>query len=155
QLQGAAGQAGDGGELAPPNTAIAIIGMAGRYPGARDLQEFWDNLRTGRDCITEIPAERWDHRPYFDPDKNKAGTTYSKWGGFIDGIDEFDPLFFNISPREAERMDPQERLFLEYAIATLEDAGYTPEGRGKPDLYGKSQGNGLGGKVGVFVGVMY
>src|SRR5262249_52449795 len=78
-----------------PQGAIAIIGVAGRYPQARDLQAFWENLRTGRDCITEIPPERWDHRLYFDADKDKPGTTYSKWGGFLEGVDEFDPLFFN------------------------------------------------------------
>src|SRR5262249_46300828 len=128
---------------------IAIIGIAGRYPQARDLKEFWENLRKGRDCITEIPPERWDYRLYFDPDKNKLGTTYSKWGGFLDGVDEFDPLFFNGSPREAESMDPQERLFLECVFAMLEDAGYTRE---ELSLY---QSNGLAGNVGVFVGVMY
>jgi acyl carrier protein len=77
---------------------IAIIGVAGRYPQAADLEEFWDNLKEGRDCITEIPEDRWNHSLYFDEDKNKQGKTYSKWGGFIEGVDRFDPLFFNISP---------------------------------------------------------
>ncbi|MBY9077991.1 beta-ketoacyl synthase N-terminal-like domain-containing protein, partial [Paenibacillus sp. CGMCC 1.18879] len=96
---------------------IAIIGVSGRYPGARNLQEFWSNLREGRDSIIEIPKERWDSGLYFDEDKTKFGKAYSKWGGFLEGVDQFDPLFFNISPREAERMDPQERLFLECAYA--------------------------------------
>ena len=97
--------------------------------------------------MTEIPADRWDHGRYFDPRKGQPGKSYSKWGGFIDGVDEFDPLFFNIAPREAEYMDPQERLFLECAYATLEDAGYTRE---------RLRGTGSGGaRVGVFVGVMY
>ena len=61
---------------------IAIIGVSGRYPGANNIQEFWKNLRNGKDCITEIPKERWDHSLYFDEDKNKVGKTYSKWGGF-------------------------------------------------------------------------
>ena len=126
---------------APPQGDIAIVGVAGRYPGARDLRAFWENLCEGRDCITEIPPERWDHRLYFDADKNKPGKTYCKWGGFLEGVDEFDPLFFNISPREAEKMDPQERLFLECAFATLEDAGYTRE---ELSVY---QGNGLAGPV--------
>src|SRR5262249_135370 len=111
-----------GTQASSPRDDIAIIGLAGRYPGARDLRTFWENLRQGRDCISEIPASRWDHSLYFDVDKNKAGTTYSKWGGFLEGVDEFDPLFFNISPQEAERMDPQERLFLECVYSTLEDA---------------------------------
>jgi polyketide synthase PksM len=133
--------------LAPAD--IAVIGMAGRYPGARNLQEFWANLRDGKDCIREIPEGRWDHRRYFDADKNRRGKTYSKWGGFIDGVDEFDPLFFNISPREAELMDPQERLFLQCAYEALQDAGYTREA-----LNGAARQRGSGG-VGVFVGVMW
>ena len=127
---------------------IAVIGVSGRYPKAGNIQEFWDNLREGRDCITEIPRERWDHSLYFDEDKSKPGKTYSKWGGFLDGVDQFDPLFFNISPYEAERMDPQERLFLECVFETLEDAGYT---RDTLDAYKNFD---LGGNVGVYVGVM-
>lgn len=128
---------------------IAIIGIAGRYPRAGNVQEFWQNLRYGKDCITEIPQDRWDHRLYFDKDKNKFGKTYSKWGGFLEGVDQFDPLFFNISMREAEMMDPQERLFLQCVYETIEDAGYTREG------LSTYQADGLEGNVGVFVGVMY
>jgi polyketide synthase PksN len=128
---------------------VAIIGVSGRYPGATNIQEFWRNLRDGKDCITEIPKDRWDHSLYYDEDKNKAGKTYSKWGGFLEGVDQFDPLFFNISPREAEMMDPQERLFLECVFATLEDAGYTRE------VLRQYKGFGLDGNVGVYVGVMY
>ena len=128
---------------------IAIIGVSGRYPQAKNLQEFWKNLQAGKDSITEIPKERWDHSLYFDEDKNKSGKTYSKWGGFLDGVDQFDPLFFNISPRDAEMMDPQERLFLECVYQTLEDAGYTRE------TLAKYKDSGLDGNVGVFVGVMY
>ena len=62
---------------------------------------------------------------YYDVDKNKPGKTYCKWGGFLKGVNQFDPLFFNISPREAEIIDPQERLFLESTYENLEDAGYT------------------------------
>jgi polyketide synthase PksN len=127
-----------------PNTHkdIAIVGLAGRYPQAENLQEFWRNLRSGRDCITEIPSERWDHQLYYDADPDQAGKSYSKWGGFIADIDKFDPLFFNISPKEAAITDPQERLFLETAWQTIEDAGYTRE-----TFSGK--------RVGVYVGVMW
>ena len=128
---------------------IAIIGLGGRYPMAENVETFWENLKKGRDCITEVPIERWEHRRYFDPDKAKKGKTYSKWGGFISDVDKFDPLFFNISPREAEIMDPQERLFLEMAWTTLEDAGYTRE---RLDYSRKTR---LPGSVGVYVGVMY
>ncbi len=129
---------------------IAIIGISGRYPGAAGIQEFWKNLRDGKDSITEIPKERWDHSLYFNETKGKPGKTYSKWGGFIDGVDWFDPLFFNISPREAETMDPQERLFLECVYETIEDAGYTRETLGADRGLGGMEGN-----VGVYVGVMY
>jgi polyketide synthase PksM len=128
---------------------IAVIGLSGRYPQARNTREFWENLRDGKDCIGEIPGDRWDHNLYFDEDKNKFGKTYSKWGGFLAGVDEFDPLFFNISPREAEFIDPQERLFLECVFETLEDAGYTREALGLPQVFGAA------GNVGVYVGVMY
>jgi polyketide synthase PksN len=128
---------------------IAIVGLAGRYPQARNIHEFWENLKAGKDCITEIPMERWDHNLYFDPNKGTPGKSYSKWGGFIEGAAEFDPLFFNISPRDAEMMDPQERLFLQCVYETLEDAGTTREALGRPSE------SGLAGNVGVFVGVMY
>ncbi|MFJ1268719.1 SDR family NAD(P)-dependent oxidoreductase [Legionella lytica] len=121
---------------------IAIIGISGRFPQAQNLAEFWDNLQAGKDCITEIPSERWDLLHYFAAEKDALGKTYSKWGGFLQDVDKFDPLFFNISPREAALMDPQERLFLETAWQTIEDAGYAREQL-------------AGGKVGVYVGVMY
>nr|WP_013933285.1 SDR family NAD(P)-dependent oxidoreductase [Pseudoalteromonas sp. SANK 73390]CBK62733.1 tmpD [Pseudoalteromonas sp. SANK 73390] len=128
---------------------IAIVGIAGRYPKANSLHEFWQNLVQGIDAITEIPASRWDHNRYFDERKGVLGKTYSKWGGFIDGVDEFDPLFFNISPHDAEFMDPQERIFLQCAYHALEDAGYADIHCSQP---GASK---LGDHVGVFVGVMY
>ncbi|NRK74164.1 polyketide synthase, partial [Salmonella enterica subsp. enterica serovar Typhi] len=106
---------------------IAIVGISGKYPQAANVSEYWSNLRSGKDCISEIPKNRWDYTPYYDEDKNKKGKIYSKWGGFIEGMKQFDPLFFNISPKEAERMDPQERLFLTSVYELLEDAGYTPE----------------------------
>jgi acyl transferase domain-containing protein/thioesterase domain-containing protein/aryl carrier-like protein len=124
---------------------IAIIGMAGRYPGAKDLQEFWSNLREGRDCITEIPEDRWDHSLYFDADMDKPGKTYCKWGGFLDAVDRFDPLFFNITPRDAELMDPMVRLFLETVWNLFENAGYTRETIGRE----------YQSRVGVYVGAMY
>lgn len=126
---------------------IAIIGLAGRYPMAENMEEFWENLSNGQDCITEIPMERWDKEKFYVKDKNSDGI-YSKWGGFISDVDKFDSLFFGITPREAERMDPQERLFLECVYHTIEDAGYTKETL-------NSAINGDKNKVGVFVGAMY
>lgn len=126
-----------------PFTPIAIIGVAGRYPASDSMEEFWDNLRAGRDCITEIPGDRWPLEEHFDPNPETAarnGKSYSKWGGFISGLHEFDPLFFKISPLEAETMNPKERLVLQTVWHTLEDAGHTPDSL-------------LAERVGVFFGV--
>lgn len=121
---------------------IAIIGLAGRYAQADDMEEFWNQLQQGKSAITEIPADRWQWQNHYRPDKGHTGFSYSKWGGFIKGIDTFDPLFFYISPKEAEQIDPQERQFLQIAYSCIEDAGYIPQ------QLSDSQ------KVGVFVGVM-
>ena len=124
---------------------IAIVGLGGRYPGAKDLTAFWENLKAGTDCIEEIPADRWDWRKYYTDDKNEPKKSYSKWGSFLRDVDNFDPLFFNIAPREAELMDPQERLLLEVMWSTLEDAGFNP-------LHFHHLHS---GKAGVFVGLMW
>lgn len=123
---------------------IAIVGIAGRYPEADTLEEFWSNLIVGKDSISQIPSERWDHRFFYDERKDVEGKTYAKWGGFLSDVDAFDAFFFHISPNEAERMDPQERLFLECVYHSIEDAGYTR------DTLDEGKNN-----VGVFVGVMY
>ncbi|WP_344609197.1 SDR family NAD(P)-dependent oxidoreductase, partial [Streptomyces glaucus] len=143
-----AAAAGDGDR----GTAIAVVGMAGRYPGARDLDAFWENLLAGRDSVTEIPADRWDHDRFYDPRRGVPGRTYSKWGGFIDGVDEFDPLFFGIAPSVASTMDPQERLFLQCAYETLQDAGYT---RDALRSAARRRVHRDAGDIGVFVGAMY
>ena len=123
-------------------TDVAIIGLSGRYPQADNLNTFWDNLVSGKNCITEIPKDRWRWEDYYDVEKGKPGKIYSKWGGFLEDIDKFDPLFFKISPKEAKSMDPQERLFLECCYHAIEDAGYTPENLGSNE------------KIGVFAGAM-
>lgn len=128
---------------------IAVIGLAGKYPGAETVDEFWEILKNGKDCITEIPGERWSHDKYYDSNKSAKGKTYSKWGGFIEGVDQFDPLFFNISPTEAQKIDPQERLFLQTVHSVIEDAGYSRESL-RTISHGKKEGH-----IGVFVGVMY
>ncbi|MEY4483816.1 MAG: Polyketide synthase PksL, partial [Verrucomicrobiota bacterium] len=128
---------------------IAIIGVSGRYPKAKNIQEFWEVLREGRDCITEVPADRWDWRDYYSEDPSQTKGHSSKWGGFIEGVDLFDPQFFNISPRIAPYLDPQERLILEEAWKALEDAGYCRE-----DLR-KQVGEEAWSPVGVYIGAMY
>ncbi|MEH2425098.1 MAG: SDR family NAD(P)-dependent oxidoreductase [Nostoc sp.] len=127
---------------------IAIIGLAGRYPHAKVIAEFWHLLAMGVDAITEVPGDRWDHSLIYDPDRSNPTGAYTRWGGFLDDADKFDPLFFGISPKEAERMDPQERLFLEVCWHALEDAAYTPSGLSAGRIN-------LGAKAGVFVGVTW
>jgi polyketide synthase PksN len=109
----------------PGTGRIAIIGMSGRYPQARNLRELWQNLAQGRNSITEIPPSRWDVSRYYDPDRTKPGKIYCKWMGMLEDVDRFDPLFFKISPADAKTMDPQHRLFLEESYKTFEDAGYS------------------------------
>ncbi|MEO4030494.1 type I polyketide synthase, partial [Chromobacterium vaccinii] len=128
---------------------IAIVGLSGRYPEAWDLAAYWRNLSEGRDCIVEVPASRWDWREHYSEDRGEAGRHYSKWGGFIEGVDEFDPRFFNIAPKEAAGMDPQERLFLQHAWQAVEDAGLNRA------ALQAAAANGRAGQVGVYAGVMY
>lgn len=119
---------------------VAIIGMSGVFPQSGNLKQFWDNLISGKDMIREIPAERWDWKQYYG-DPIKAGNkTNVIWGGFMDEVDKFDSAFFGISPKEAELMDPQQRIFLETVWKAIEDAGYRVS-----DL--------AGSQTGLFVGV--
>ena len=125
---------------------IAIIGLGARVAMARNVHELWDNLVRGRDCVGEVPADRWSLDGFYEPDPDQAiadRRCYSKWGGFLDGFSEFDPLFFNISPREAMNMDPQERIFLQACWEVLEDAAYTRERIASQHR----------GRLGVFAGV--
>ncbi|MEH6633682.1 MAG: SDR family NAD(P)-dependent oxidoreductase, partial [Halopseudomonas aestusnigri] len=133
-------------ERAAGPVPIAVIGLSGRYPMAKNIDEFWQNLSDGRDCISEIPTDRWSLDGFYEADPNLAvanGRSYGKWAGFVDGYADFDPLFFNISPIEATNMDPQERLFLMAAWHALEDAGLT-----RQTLLEQYEGN-----VGVYTGV--
>lgn len=93
------------------NEPIAVIGMGCRFPGAADNPEaFWRLLRDGVDAIREIPADRWDVDAFYDPNPDTPGKMYTRYGGFLDEIDTFDPQFFGIAPREAVSIDPQQRL---------------------------------------------
>ncbi|GAB2909108.1 SDR family NAD(P)-dependent oxidoreductase [Streptomyces heilongjiangensis] len=134
-----------GGDAAPGD-AIAVIGLAGRYPGARDVSQLWRMLVEGRDAIGEIPSDRWDKERWFDRGERRPGTSYGRWGGFLEDVARFDSLFFSVAPREARRMDPAERLFLEVAWSALEDAGYT-----RSRLHRTTRTE-EGHAVGVFVG---
>ncbi|PSL48185.1 acyl transferase domain-containing protein [Chitinophaga niastensis] len=110
----------------PAYEGIAVIGMSGQFPQSGNADIFWENIAQGKDCITEIPPDRWSIAQYYDP-QQPPGKTNCKWMGAVTDADCFDPLFFNISPVEAELMDPQQRLFLENCWHCVEDAGLDPD----------------------------
>jgi myxalamid-type polyketide synthase MxaE and MxaD len=110
----------------PPDRAepIAVVGIGCRFPGGVNSPEsFWDLLKNEVDAITEIPASRMNIEALFDPRPATPGRIMTHWGGFLDDIDQFDASFFGMSPREADRLDPQQRLILEVAWEAMEDAG--------------------------------
>ena len=118
---------------------IAVVGMACHFPDAENIGQFWENLKDGKDSIREVPKARWDWKEYYSPEGNQEGKSISKWGSFLEGIEEFDEKFFNITESLAVQIDPLERQWLEVSAEALGDAGYA-----KKDLWGK--------KVGVFAG---
>ncbi|MGQ4335472.1 beta-ketoacyl synthase N-terminal-like domain-containing protein, partial [Streptomyces hayashii] len=120
---------------------VAVIGMAGRFPGAPDVAAFWRNLLEGRCSVTEVPAERWDTEAYYRPD-HELGRSTGKWGGFLDGLDRFDPEPFQLTDDEATVLDPGIRLFLEATRDCLADAGYRGE-----ELRGRDVGVFVGGRI--------
>src|SRR5256885_13191028 len=102
---------------------IAIVGASCRFPGAPDLEAFWQLLVSGTDAVTEVDETRWSTRFYYHPNQDERGKSYTWSAGLLTGIDLFEPAFFGISPREAAQMDPQQRLLLELVWHALEDAG--------------------------------
>jgi len=107
-----------------PGEGIAVVGMACRFPGgAHGPEAFWRLLSEGREATGPIPAARWDHAAWYDPDPDAPGKTYVRGGSFLDGIDGFDARFFGLAPREADSLDPQQRLLLEVGWEALEHAG--------------------------------
>ena len=107
----------------PSPAAVAIVGMAAVLPGAKDVATFWANSLNGFDAITEVPADRWDWRLYYDPDPKAPDRVYSKWGGFLPDV-PFDPLRYGMPPSSLPSIEPAQLLALEVARAALTDAGY-------------------------------
>jgi acyl transferase domain-containing protein len=130
-------------EIAQPrpdvrSDAIAVIGIACHFPGAPDKDTFWRNLVGGTDSITEVPSSRWDVRRFY-ADQAQPGRSVSKWGGFLDAIEDFDPAYFGIAEDQAAQVDPLMRQFLEVCVECVADAGYQ-----RTELAGR--------RVGVFAG---
>ena len=117
---------------------IAIIGFAFKLPGADKNIHFWENLCSGKNCISEVT--RWDINKHYHPEMTKPGKTCSKWAGMLDSIDMFDAEYFNIPPKEAALIDPMQRLFIETVADVLDTSGY-----GGKKLWGSA--------TGVFAGV--
>jgi acyl transferase domain-containing protein/NADPH:quinone reductase-like Zn-dependent oxidoreductase/SAM-dependent methyltransferase/acyl carrier protein len=122
---------------------IAIIGIGCRFPGGvNDTDSFWKLLVEGREAVSDVPPDRWNVERFYDAEPGLVGKSIAKRGGFVDGIDQFDPQFFGISPREAPYIDPQQRLLLETAWEAIEDAGLVLDFEKGTD-------------IGVFVGVSH
>ena len=120
---------------------IAVIGLGCRYPGGvHDPESFWRLLREQRDAIGEVPPDRWDIDAYYDARPDAPGKISTRFGGFLDQVDRFDPYFFGIAPREACSLDPQQRLLLEVAWEALEHAGVAADRL-------------RGSRTGVYVGI--
>ncbi len=106
---------------------LAIVGIGCRIPGGPDdAGSFWKFMCEGRSGVSEIPPDRWNKDLFYHPDPEAPRKGYTKWGGFVRDVSGFDADFFNISPREAEFMDPQQRQLLQVTWEALEDAGISP-----------------------------
>ena len=134
----AASRRAEGDRAADP---IAIIGMSGTFPGSPDLESYWRHLADGDDLISEIPAERRARWGGITDLESEPASSRPHSAGFMGDVDKFDCHFFNISPREAELMDPQQRIFMETVWHTVEDAGYKASALS-------------GSRVGLFVAVV-
>jgi acyl transferase domain-containing protein/acyl-CoA synthetase (AMP-forming)/AMP-acid ligase II/NADP-dependent 3-hydroxy acid dehydrogenase YdfG/NADPH:quinone reductase-like Zn-dependent oxidoreductase/acyl carrier protein len=133
-------QAAPSNQAFVPDDAVAIVGIACRFPSASGPRELWENLCKGVDSVTEVPPERWDADSLYDPNPLAMGKMNTKYGGFIKDIELFDARFFGIQNREAKRMDPAHRILMELSWELFEDAGVPPE-----SVSGK--------QIGVFVGI--
>ena len=107
---------------------VAVVGIGCRFPGdVVGPESFWRLLLDGEDAVREVPKDRWDADAFYDPDPLAPGRMTTKWGGFVSDVAGFDADFFGITPREAQAMDPQQRMLLEVAWESLEHAGIAPD----------------------------
>ncbi|XP_071751617.2 phthioceranic/hydroxyphthioceranic acid synthase [Centroberyx gerrardi] len=120
---------------------IAVVGIGCNFPGGEGLDNFWKVLLEGKNCVVDIPEERFDRTRWFDPDESKPGKTQTTKAAFMNGFNEFDHKFFGITEVEADFMDPQQKLLLQCAYRALEDAGMAVETIS-------------GSRTGVYIGLM-
>ncbi|WP_299608349.1 SDR family NAD(P)-dependent oxidoreductase [uncultured Aquimarina sp.] len=132
-------------ETTPSNESIAVVGMACHFPDARNINEYWNNLKKGRDSIKLVPKERWDTNEHYDSQPNTEGKSISKWGGFLDNIEDFDPAYFGIDETLASQIDPLQRQWLEVSIEAIQDSGHSLK-----QLSGKKIGVYAGSRVSTF-----
>jgi acyl transferase domain-containing protein/SAM-dependent methyltransferase/acyl carrier protein len=126
---------------APSDNSVAIVGISCRFPhGANNTDDYWALLRDGIDAITEVPKTRWDVKYFQEFDRDNPWKPATRFGGFLDQVDQFDAQFFRIAPMEANYIDPQQRILLETTWEALENAGLNPHAL-------------KGTKTGIFVGI--
>jgi acyl transferase domain-containing protein/NAD(P)H-dependent flavin oxidoreductase YrpB (nitropropane dioxygenase family)/NADP-dependent 3-hydroxy acid dehydrogenase YdfG len=150
---------GEADDVAPGEPLdIAIVGMASFFPGAADVDEFWANILSGTDSVTEVPAERWDADRYYDPESTLVGAgkkTPSKWGGFLPDIG-FDPMAYGIPPKSVAAIGTDQLLALEVAARALRDAGYETREFDRERtsvIFGAEAGTDLAGAYGMRAGL--
>jgi acyl transferase domain-containing protein/acyl-CoA synthetase (AMP-forming)/AMP-acid ligase II/surfactin synthase thioesterase subunit/nucleoside-diphosphate-sugar epimerase len=119
---------------------IAIIGVSGEFPGAGNLDEFWQLLLSAQESVRDVPNSRWNIDEFYDANQEAYGKMITRRGGFIKDIEQFDANFFSISPKEATYLDPQHRLLLKHTWLALESAGISPHSLNGSD-------------TGVFIGI--
>jgi acyl transferase domain-containing protein/NAD(P)H-dependent flavin oxidoreductase YrpB (nitropropane dioxygenase family) len=145
----------EGGRAGPLD--VAVVGMAGVFPGAADTEQYWANVVAGRDCVTEVPRDRWDPDTFYDPGavtRDAGKRTPSKWGGFLPWI-PFDALRYGIPPRSLGAIESVQLLSLEVVARALADAGYRERAFDRERtsvIFGAEGGNDLAGAYGFRAG---
>nr|WP_314464369.1 SDR family NAD(P)-dependent oxidoreductase [uncultured Clostridium sp.] len=129
---------------------IAVIGMACHFPDAATIGEFWNNLKEGKDSISEVPEKRWDIQKYYTQSGNDLNKSCSRWGAFLEDIDTFDHEYFHISEEMAKQLDPLQRQVLEVGDEALRDAGYEKQGNESVGVFIGARTSNYADKIGQF-----